>query len=94
MDTIPTQIGVLQVSRLILGGNPFSGFSHQTPERDAEMQSYYTTDRIKATLHQAEALGINTFVGRADRHISRVLKEYWDQGGGADSVVRTDLYRV
>lgn len=73
--------GTGSVSKLILGGNPFSGFSHQTPERDDEMRHYYTTARIVETLAQAESLGINTFLGRADRHISRILMEYWDQGG-------------
>jgi len=27
-------IGNVQLSRLILGSNPFSGFSHQTPAKD------------------------------------------------------------
>ncbi|MGC9348676.1 MAG: hypothetical protein ACP5JG_11100 [Anaerolineae bacterium] len=76
-----TQFGNVQVSRLILGGNPFSGFSHQNPERDREMVSYYTTARIKETMREAESLGINTFLGRADRHIRRTLLEYWNEGG-------------
>jgi hypothetical protein len=74
-------IGGLRVSRFIIGGNPFSGFSHQSPERDLEMKRHYTTEQIKATLRQAERLGINTHVGRADHHIMRVLLEYWDEGG-------------
>jgi hypothetical protein len=81
MTMEPVQFGPVSVSKLILGGNPFSGFSHQTPERDEEMRHYYTTARIKETLAQAESLGINTFLGRADRHISRALMEYWDEGG-------------
>jgi len=75
------KIGHLAISRLAIGGNPFSGFSHQTPEKDREMSRYYTTARIKETLGQAEVLGINAFFGRADRHIMRVLQEYWDEGG-------------
>ncbi len=79
MQTV--QLGNVTVSRLILGGNPFSGFSHQNPDRDREMLHYYTTDRIKETMRQAEALGINTFLGRADAHIRRTLLETWDEGG-------------
>jgi len=71
----------LSVSRLIIGGNPFSGFSHQGVDRDAEMVRYFTVDRIKETLREAENLGINTFLGRADRHIIRMLMEYRDEGG-------------
>lgn len=75
------EIGGLDVSRLIVGGNPFSGFSHQSIERDREMVHYYTTTRIKAALARAESVGINTFMGRSDHHIRRVLTEYWDDGG-------------
>jgi hypothetical protein len=74
-------LGKLQVSRMLIGGNMFSGFSHISPQRDSEMIRYYTTERIKATLRQAEQLGINTFLGRADRHVARFLREYWDEGG-------------
>lgn len=79
MKTI--QIGNLHIRRLILGGNPFSGFSHLTPDLDRDMLRYFTVARIKETLHQAEAAGIDTFLGRADAHIRRMLLEYWDEGG-------------
>lgn len=75
------RIGNVVVTRFIIGGNPFSGFSHQTPERDLEMVRYFTTARIKETLRRAESLGVNTHIGRADHHIMRMLFEYWDEGG-------------
>ncbi len=75
------KIGELQVSRFIIGGNPFSAFSHQGVEMDEKMKRYYTCQKIKDTLAEAERLGINTFVGRADNHIIRLLLEYWDEGG-------------
>ena len=81
--------GDLEVSRMILGGNPFSGFSHQSPEKDKEMVRYFTTAKIKETMHQAEALGINTFLGRADRHIRRTLTEYWNEGGEIQWLAQT-----
>ena len=82
-------IGNMRVSRLILGGNPFSGFSHQSPEMDEEMKHYYTVARIKETYWRAEKLGINTHIGRADRHIIRVLMEYWDEGGTIQWIAQT-----
>jgi hypothetical protein len=87
VSTIP--IGDLSVSKLILGGNPFSGFSHQTPEKDRLMRNYYTVARIKETMRQAEELGINTFLGRADRHIQHVLLEYWNEGGSIQWFAQT-----
>jgi hypothetical protein len=79
MQTV--SFGATQVTRLIIGGNPFSGFSHQNRERDREMMGYYTVARIKEALRRAEEAGINTLFGRTDRHIRRMLMEYWDEGG-------------
>ena len=79
---LPTvRLGTLEVTRLIIGGNPFSGFSHQSAELNEEMRDYYTVARIKQTLNEAAEAGINTFVGRADNHIQRLLREYWQEGG-------------
>jgi len=84
-----SNLGDLEVSRLCIGGNPFSGFSHQNGQRDAEMLDYYTTDRIKETLRKAEAAGIDTLIARADRHIRRVLREYWNEGGTIQWIAQT-----
>lgn len=75
------QICDLEVSRLIIGGNPFSGYSHQSAERDEEMMDYYTTRRLKETLNRAYEAGINTTVMRSDTHIHRLLREYYNEGG-------------
>jgi hypothetical protein len=83
------ELGSITVSRLIIGGNPFSGFSHQGLARDAEMVRYFTAERIKNTWKQAEELGVSTFIGRCDRHISRVLREYRDEGGTIQWVAQT-----
>ena len=87
MDHI--SFGALTVSRFIIGGNPFSGFSHQGLERDREMRRFYTTARIKETLREAEGLGINAFLGRADAHVARVLLEFWDEGGQVQWIAQT-----
>ena len=83
------EIGSISVSKLIIGGNPFSGFSHQNPDKDAEMVHFFTTERMKQCLKQAEGLGINAHIGRADHHVMRVLLEYWDEGGGIQWVAQT-----
>ncbi len=79
MDT--ATIGDLRLSRLLLGSNPFSGFSHQGVDRDERMVHYYTTARIKETLLDAQRLGITGFVARTDFHVMRMLLEYRDEGG-------------
>ncbi len=79
METV--RIGRCDVTRFIIGSNPFSGFSHQGFERDREMIHFWTSARIKATLREAESLGVNTIIARGDHHMLRVLLEYWDEGG-------------
>ncbi len=83
------RLGNLAVSRFILGGNPFSGFSHQTPEMDNEQLHYYTSNRIKQTYREAERLGVNTYIGRTDHHTCRLLLEYWDEGGTIQWIAQT-----
>jgi hypothetical protein len=83
------QLGNLCVSQFILGSNPFSGFSHQDSDMDREMMRYFTTQRIKQTLHQAESFGINTLIARVDHHVLRFLLEYWDEGGSIQWFAQT-----
>lgn len=75
------RIGNVLVSGLCIGGNPFSGFSHQTQERSKEMIEYYTPERVKETLRTAEAHGINTLFARTDKHIFGIIENYWSEGG-------------
>lgn len=50
------RLGGLEVGRVTLGGNPFSGFSDQGPQRDREMRRYHMVARVKETMRQAERL--------------------------------------
>lgn len=86
-DLIP--FAGLTVSRFIIGGNPFSGFSHQNETTDRDMLHFFTSARIKETLREAERLGVNAHIGRADHHIMRVLMEYWDEGGKIQWIAQT-----
>ena len=83
------RFGGLKVSRFIIGSNPFSGFSHQGPEMDQRMMHYYSVDRIKKTLVEAERLGINSIVARTDHHVMRMLMEHRDGGGALQWFAQT-----
>ena len=89
MALATVKLGELEVSRFILGGNPFSGFSHWDAAGDDEMRHYFTAERIKALYREAEGLGVNTHIGRADHHVMRVLMEYWDEGGEIQWIAQT-----
>ena len=81
-DPLPlVSLGDAQITRLVMGGNPVSGVSHQTPDRDREMIEYFTTAQIKEHLAECERCGVNTFLSRGDRHIRRMLLEYRLEGG-------------
>jgi len=73
----------LRVTRLVIGANPFGGYSHQSPERDRAMREYHTVGRIKETWARAEAAGINTMVTNNETpHVLQAVREYL-AGGGA-----------
>ena len=72
----------LTVTRLILGANPFGGFSHQTEQRDKEMLKYYSKGRILETWERAETAGINIFITNNEtQHVVQAVKEYLHTGG-------------
>ena len=86
-DTV--NVAGLPISRFIIGGNPFSGFSHQSPQLDREMREHYTPEMICRTLARAEELGVTAFIGRTDEHICGVLEQYRSQGGQIQWIAQT-----
>jgi hypothetical protein len=77
------KIGNVAVSRLIVGGNPFSGNAHSRdlPYVSSLMRKYFTDEKCVETLHICEQCGINTAQLRTDGHIVRIMDKYWKQGG-------------
>jgi hypothetical protein len=82
-------IGGHEVSRLIVGGNPFAGNSHISEAVDREMLDYYTMANIKKALFRAEEVGITAFQARGDEFILRVFHEFRNEGGRLDFFVQT-----
>ncbi len=69
------------MSRLIIGANPFGGFSHQSRQRDEEMRAYYSVARIRETWDQALDAGINTFVtNNESEHVVQAVREHLAAG--------------
>jgi hypothetical protein len=78
------QIGKLKISRLICGGNLFSGSAHSRKLIYVSrlMRQYFSPEKIMDTLQLCEAQGINTAVMRCDKHITGVLARYRKERGG------------
>lgn len=72
----------VQVTRLIVGDNPFSGHSYiEDIVSGKEMLDYYTADNIVKALFDAEKAGYNTYLPLADPFILRVIRQYRNEGG-------------
>ncbi len=78
------RIGDLKVSRLVVGANPMSGYSHRGELLSKLMMDYYTTPQVVEVLKHCETRGINTwqtsFSSRhqgMDTHYQKVV-EAWE----------------
>ena len=74
------KIGGVTISRLIIGGNQFSGWSHS---RDLKylrdlFKAYATEEKILQTLQMAEESGINAIITASSGYLNR----YWKERGG------------
>ena len=67
------------VSRLVVGCNPFYGFAHFNNMLGTVMREYYTAERVCDVLHQCSRFGINAYnyvnLGRAPEDWQRFLGE-------------------
>lgn len=87
---LPTiKLGDTDITRLIVGGNPFSGNSHWSNELDWEMRDYFTTSKIKEILFHCMRCGINTMLLRGDMHIMRIIHEFRQEGGNLNWLAMT-----
>lgn len=78
---LPTmQIGDLNITRLIVGSNPFTGKSHMTPATDADMKAYFTEEQAFATLRRCEEAGINAVQSRGSMPVMGLLGKYRASG--------------
>ena len=83
------KLGQTEITRLIIGGNPFSGNSHISRQLDGEMMDFFTCDKIKETLFRCMECGINTAQLRGDKHIIRMLREFRAEGGSLHWIGQT-----
>ena len=79
---LPTfRLGTLEVSRLILGSNPFWGISHKDDQKDAEMRRYYTDEVIARILDEAADCGVTALTSPPDARWINIWTRYREAGG-------------
>jgi hypothetical protein len=68
-----------EISRVVLGVNPFYGFAHYNRNFASAMKEWYTEDRVCQVMHQCNRFGINAFnyvnLDRAPRDWARFQAE-------------------
>ena len=83
-NTLPTgKIGNLDISRMILGGNLLTHFTHSRELKYVYRltANYNTDDKILETLAVAEQHGVNTLAMHNPPHPMSLLKKYKEKGG-------------
>ncbi|MGE4564162.1 MAG: hypothetical protein AB7F32_04775, partial [Victivallaceae bacterium] len=72
----------LKFTKLLIGANPFGGYSHQNEERDIAMRSFHTREQIFESWERAWKAGINTFVTNNETpHVIEATAKYLAEGG-------------
>lgn len=80
--SLPTvRLGTLEVSRLILGSNPFWGYSHKSPQLDEEMKRHHTDERITQILDEAAECGLTALASPPDERWIKLWARYLEKGG-------------
>ncbi len=75
------KFGTAEVSRLIIGSNPFYGYSHFNGILNGFMCEYMTQDRRMEVLHRCEQAGIRTWQVHYMKQTMEDFRRYHAEGG-------------
>src|SRR5581483_10403588 len=75
------KFGKTEISRLVLGTNPFYGFSHYSPNLDYAMRQWYTPDKVCEIIRRATTFGINAFNYVNLYRAPSDMQKFYDEGG-------------
>ena len=74
------RFGPYAISRLIAGGNPPHGGSHQTRLMNMHMREYFTLDQTVEFLRRCTAQGINTWQTSYSENVRDALMKFREEG--------------
>src|SRR6266545_2536391 len=90
--TLPTvKFGKTPITRLIIGSNPFYGYSHFNRILDQTMREWYTQDRRIEVLHACERAGINTWQVHYNDQPWDDFQRYRAEGGKMNLILLADF---
>jgi hypothetical protein len=91
-NLLPTvKFGRHQVSRLIVGTNPFFGYTHFNVMYDKFMREWYTMDRRAEVLHNCEKAGINTWQLHYHADTIALLQRIRSEGSKLNTFLLSDF---
>jgi len=70
-----TNIGGLDISRLVIGTNPFCGASHFSLARDKFLRRYFTPDRIGELVAHCANQGLNALIAGPSPQYMEILRQ-------------------
>ncbi len=85
------KFGKAEISRLIIGSNPFYGYSHFNSVLDRTMRDWYTQERKMEVLHRCERFGIRTWQLHYNDQPVEDFKRYRAEGGKMNLVLLADF---
>jgi hypothetical protein len=93
-------LGKYSISRLIVGGNPTGGGSHQTQLMNMHMNEYFTLEQTIEFIRRCREQGINTWQSHYSPKIADTIRQDRESGGniqwlclcGPDEVANKDQF--
>ncbi len=85
------KFGKHQITRMIVGSNPFYGYSHFNRILDQCMRDWYTQDRKMEVLHACERNGINTWQLHYNDQPMADFRRYREEGGKMQLILLADF---
>ncbi len=85
------KFGKAEITRLIIGSNPFYGYSHFNMVLDRTMREWYTQDHKMEVLHRCEQFGINTWQLHYNDQPVEDFKRYRAEGGKMNLILLADF---
>ncbi len=80
-SALPTiRLGEHNITRLVVGSNPISGYSYMGPILDQHMKEYFTPERIVEFLSACEREGINTHQFSHPEQMGEVFQTLRERG--------------
>jgi hypothetical protein len=85
------RFGGTEITRLIIGSNPFYGYSHFNPLLDRHMREWMTPEHKMEVLHRCERAGINTWQLHYNNEPMEDFRRFRAEGGRMNLILLADF---